>query len=87
MIVLEKKKLNKFQQVRIPRNKDLFARIGGRDIPMHSDGQTADFNTRLVDKISAELNDYESQMLRESQMPSDTDTSVKPDVDSSEKTE
>lgn len=85
MIVQEKKKLNKFKQVRIPRNKDLFARIGGRDIPMHQDGQVADFNTRTVDIVSAQLADYESQMLRESQMPLSTDTSQQPDAsDSSE---
>lgn len=86
MIVNVKKKLNRFKNVRIPRNKDLFARIGGRNIPMHQDGQVADFNTRPVDILSSQLADYESQMLRKSQMPSDTDTSVKPDVDSSEKT-
>lgn len=82
MIVNDKKKLNRFKNVRIPRNKDLFARIGARDIPMHSDGATADFNSRLVDKLSAQLSDYESQMLRESQMPSDTDTS--PQLDASD---
>lgn len=81
MIVQEKKKLNKFKQVRIPRNKDLFARIGGRNIPMHQDGQVADFNTRTVDLVSAQLADYESQMLRESQMPSDFDSSRKAGTD------
>lgn len=77
MIVNEKKKLNKFKQVRIPRNKDLFARIGGRDLPMHSDGHTADFNTRQIDKLQAQIDDYETQMLRENQMPADTDTAPK----------
>lgn len=76
MIVTKKIQLNKFQQRSIPRNKDLFARVGSRELPMHDDGQVADFNGRFVDRLSASVHDFESQMLRESQMPSDTDTSI-----------
>lgn len=75
MIVSEKKKLNKFQQRSIPRNKDLFARVGSREFNMHEEGQTADYNGRLVDRLAGSLDDFETQMLRESQMPTDTDTS------------
>lgn len=72
MIVSEKKKLNKFQQRCIPRNKDLFARVGSREMPMHDDGQTADFNGRLIDNLAGSISDYETQMLRDNQMPIDT---------------
>lgn len=72
MIVSEKKKLNKFQQRSIPRNKDLFSRVGSRDFNMHDDGQIADYNGRLVDRLAGSLDDFETQMLRESQMPTNT---------------
>lgn len=75
MIVSEKKKLNKFQQRCIPRNKDLFARVGSREMPMHDEGQTADFNGRLIDNLAGSIADFETQMLRERHMPLDTDTS------------
>ena len=75
MIVSEKKKLNKFQQRSIPRNKDLFARVGSREMPMHDDGQIADYNGRLIDNLAGFISDFETQMLRERQMPLDTDTS------------
>lgn len=84
MIVSDKKKLNIFQQRSIPRNKDLFARVGAREIPMHEDGQVADFNGRLIDSLAGSISDFETQMLRDNQMPSDTDTSNSSDHDEQE---
>lgn len=44
-------------------------------MPMHDDGQTADFNGRIIDNLAGSIADFETQMLRERQMPLDTDTS------------
>lgn len=79
MIVHPKKQLNKFEHFRIPRNKDLYARVGNREVPIHSDGQTADFNSRKIDALAKSLDmaeeAYYHQQLKERQMPTDTDTS------------
>lgn len=78
MIVHPKKQLNKFEHFRIPRNKDLYARVGNREVPMHSDGHMADFNSRKIDALAKSLDmaeeAYYHQQLKERQMPSDTDT-------------
>lgn len=79
MIVHPKKQLNKFEHFRIPSNKDLYARVGNREVPMHSDGQIADFNSRKIDALAKSLDMAEEafyhQQLKERQMPSDPDTS------------
>ena len=43
MIVVKDLKLNKFRNVSIPSNKDLYERIGPRSIKVE-DGQVANFN-------------------------------------------
>lgn len=78
MKVHPKKQLNKFEHFRIPSNKDLFARVGNREVPMHSEGQIADFNSRKIDALAKSLDmaeeAYYYQQLKERQMPTDTDT-------------
>lgn len=66
MIIAKKEmKLNRFRQVSIPRNKDLFVRIGKRALPPMADGQVA----YLANGVMQELDAVEAQFLRSSQMP------------------
>lgn len=67
MIVVPKLKLNKFRAVSIPSNKDLYERIGPRNIPV-SDGQVANFH---LNAMSSE--DVLEQYLTDKQMPLDTE--------------
>lgn len=69
MIVIDKLKFNKFKQVSIPRNKDLFQRVGNRNLPEIQDGQIATFSNGTME----ELSNMESTLLNEKQMPLDTD--------------
>lgn len=66
--VVKRLKLNKFRAVSIPKNKDLFMRIGRRPLPSMADGQVASYNSNTMDVLS----DIEAQILKENQMPSDT---------------
>lgn len=65
MIVIKELKLNKFRNVSIPRNKDLFLRVGLRPLPEIQDGQTASFSNGLLEELDA----IEAQFIRENQMP------------------
>ena len=66
MIIAKKEmKLNRFRQVSIPRNKDLFVRIGKRALPPMADGQVS----YIVNGVMQELDAVEAQFLRASQMP------------------
>lgn len=67
MIVVEKLKLNKFRAVSIPSNKDLFERIGPRNIPI-TDGQVANFSDPALMP-----NDMLEDFITEKQIPSDFD--------------
>lgn len=66
--VVKRLKLNKFRAVSIPKNKDLFMRIGRRPLPAMADGQIASYNSNTMDVLS----DIEAQILKENQMSSDT---------------
>lgn len=64
MICCERLKLNKFRMVSIPKTKDLFMRIGRRQIPMQ-DGQIAFYANGTME----ELSNLEAQLLKDNQMP------------------
>lgn len=64
MICSKRLKLNKFRMVSIPSNKDLFMRIGRRNVPM-TDGQVASFSNGTME----ELSNLEAQLLKDNQMP------------------
>ena len=68
MIVNPKLKNNKYKAVSLPRNRDLFARVGRRVLPDMADGQVANFASDTM----SQLDNVETQYLRPSQMPSDT---------------
>lgn len=68
MIVNPKLKNNKYKAVSLPRNRDLFARVGSRIHPDMADGQVASFASDTM----SQLDNIESQYLRPSQMPADT---------------
>lgn len=65
MFVIERLKLNKFRAVRIPKNKDLFARVGARPVVDMADGQTASFTNGTMDAIDA----MEANVIKDSQIP------------------
>lgn len=67
-MVCKKMKLNKFRQVSLPSNKDLFMRVGKRQLPDMQDGQVANFNTDTMSSLTS----LEAQYLKDSQMPLDT---------------
>lgn len=64
MICSKRLKLNKFRMVSIPSNKDLFMRIGRRNVPM-VDGQVASFSNGTME----ELSNIEAQLLKDDQTP------------------
>lgn len=64
MICSKRLKLNKFRMVSIPKTKDLFMRIGRRQIPMQ-DGQVASYANGTME----ELSNLEAQLLKDHQMP------------------
>lgn len=66
--VVKKKRLNQFRAVSIPSNKDLFMRVGRRQLPPSPDGQVANFTGDTMSQISY----LESELLKPNQMPSDT---------------
>lgn len=70
MYVNPKLKLNKFRKVSIPKNKDLFFRVGRRPMPDMIDGQVASFANDTMNALSA----IEDQYLKDNQMPLDTET-------------
>lgn len=65
MIVIERLKLNKFRAVSIPKNKDLFMRVGIRPIPDMADGQVASFTNGVLDEMDC----LEAQVIRDKDMP------------------
>lgn len=63
--VIAKKKLNKFRNVSIPSNKDLFFRVGKRPFPKVDYGQVANFSGSTMDLVD----DAMTQLLKPNQMP------------------
>lgn len=76
MIVIEKLKLNKHKVVSVPRNKDLYARVGGRVPTMGTSGFTSELGKDkmqiLADSEEAIMNEYHSE-LKKNQMPLKSD--------------
>lgn len=64
-VVIKKLKLNKFRVVSIPKNKDLFMRVGERPLPKMEDGQVANYTNGGLEA----LDEMEAQLLKASQMP------------------
>ena len=67
MFVVEKLRLNRFRNVSIPSNHDIFMRVGSRPLPDMADGQVANFASSTME----ELDNLESQFLKDNQMPLD----------------
>ena len=63
-----KMKLNRFRNVSIPSNKDLFFRVGKRPLPNMADGQVANFDGSTMNQIDNVMDTY----LKSNQMPLDT---------------
>lgn len=68
--VNSKMKLNRFRNVSIPSNKDLFYRVGKRPIPSVVDGQVANFDGSTMNKIDNVMDTF----LKPNQMPLDIET-------------
>lgn len=56
--VNSKLKLNRFRNVSIPSNKDLFFRVGKRPQPAMADGQVANFDGSTMNQIDNVINTY-----------------------------
>lgn len=72
MFVIEKLRLNKFAPVSIPKNRDLYARVGGRIPSLGTGGFTAEYGKDKMQLLADSEAALEAQMLKESQMPADT---------------
>lgn len=72
MKVIEKLKLNKFKSVSVPRNRDLYARVGGRVPQLGTGGFTSELGKSKMDILSDSEAALEAQMLKDNQMPLDT---------------
>lgn len=67
MYVIDELKLNRFQDVAIPKVSDVFARIGRGDVPSDkafTGDSVADFGQRKTDQLAQSMADYE-QYARE----------------------
>lgn len=74
MKVVDKLKLNKFVPVSVPKNRDLFSRVGGRVPSLGTGGFTAEIGKSKLDLLASDEEALTSQMLKDSQMPLDTPT-------------
>lgn len=72
MKVIDKLRLNKFVPVSIPRNRDLYARVGGRIPSLGTTGFTAETTRNKFDLLSDAEAAAEMDMLKSNQMPLDT---------------
>ena len=65
MLIPEKLKLNKFKEVRIPTNKELFGRVGIQGLGVaeqYSGDQSAVLNTSKIDAIIEADNEFRDQL-------------------------
>lgn len=62
MYVIEKLKLNKFLPVSVPRNKDLYARVGGRIPSLGTTGFTSEMGKSKLDLLSDSERALEAEM-------------------------
>lgn len=74
MKVIDKLKLNKFVPVSIPKNSDLYARVGGRIPSLGTGGFTAEFGKDKMQLLADSESAIEAQMIKDSQMPLNTPT-------------
>lgn len=72
MKVVDSLKLNKFKPVSIPRNRDLYARVGGRIPSLGTGGFTAEYGKDKLQLISdseaaliADMNNSEKETTRQ----------------------
>lgn len=72
MFVIDGLKLNKFRRVSVPRNKDLYARVGGRIPQLGTGGFVSELGKNKLDILSDSEAALEAQMLKDNQMPLDT---------------
>lgn len=72
MKVVKSLKLNKFQPVSIPRNRDLYARIGGRVPSLGTGGFTSELGMQKFDLLADSEAALEADMLKDNQMPANT---------------
>lgn len=68
MRVAKELKLNKFSVCSVPKNRDLFQRVGPRVVPEDQFGQVARFPGNTLDNLAA----VEEIFLKDNQMPLDT---------------
>lgn len=67
MYSIEKLKLNRTVECYIPRNKDLFGRVGPREIPVNGSGEDSDLipmNQRVIDQLEY-MDKYDTYMQRQ----------------------
>lgn len=75
MYVVESLRLNKFVEVSIPRNRDLYARVGGRIPSMGTSGFVSELGQNKLDILAADNAALEAeyaesaQKLKPNQMP------------------
>lgn len=66
MKVIEKLKLNKHKVVSVPRNRDLYARVGGRIPQQGTSGFTSELGKDkmqlLADSEEAIMNEYQQEL-------------------------
>ena len=72
MFVIEKLRLNKFAPVSIPKNRDLYSRVGGRIPSLGTGGFTSEYGKDKMQLLADSEAALEAQMLKDSQMPSDS---------------
>lgn len=72
MIVIDKLQLNKFKIVSVPRNKDLYARVGGRVPSQGTSGFVSEMGKDkfeiLADSEAAIMQEYQEE-LSKNKMP------------------
>lgn len=72
MIVIDKLQLNKFKIVSVPRNKDLYARVGGRVPSQGTSGFVSELGKDkfeiLADSEAAIMHEYQEE-LSKNKMP------------------
>lgn len=74
MIAIDELKLNKFQMVAIPSNKDLFRRVGSRNpSPIVGSDDVIPMNMRTIDQLEY-MDKYDSYMQSVEQSSDDSES-------------
>lgn len=69
------KKLNAHQKVRIPTTRDIYKRVGPRQLMSFADGQLADFGRNKIDRLMQSELDYQSYLRSLASQPPPPDVS------------